>query len=116
MLSYKGILSIPWVSSSRAFFEKYPNQVLYWEAIRYGVANGCQILDFGRCSQGSGTFEAKRQWGARAVHCHWYYYPETARPPGGDVKRYAWFANIWKRLPLPVANVVGPWLRPSIPN
>ena len=86
------------------------------EAIRYGAANGCQILDFGRCSKGSGTFEAKRQWGARVVQLHWYYYPETTRPPGGDVKRYAWFTNIWKRLPLPVANVVGPWLRPSIPN
>lgn len=116
MLSYNGVLSIPWVSSSRAFFEKYPNQVLYWEAMQYGIASGCQVLDFGRCSKGSGTFEAKRQWGAKAVQLHWHYYPETTRPPGGDVKRYAWFANMWKRLPLPVANAIGPWLRQSIPN
>jgi FemAB-related protein (PEP-CTERM system-associated) len=116
MLSYKGILSIPWVSSSRAFFEKYPNQILYWEAIRYASANGCVALDFGRCSYGSGTYEAKRQWGAKPVRLHWYYYPETTRPPGGDVDRYGWFTDIWKRLPLPVANVIGPWLRPGIPN
>lgn len=116
MLSYNGMLSIPWVSSSRSFFEKYPNQVLYWEAMRYGIANGCRILDFGRCSKGSGTFEAKRQWGAKVDQLHWYYYPETTRPPGDDVNRYSWVTQIWKRLPIPIANVIGPWLRQSIPN
>jgi serine/alanine adding enzyme len=116
MLIHNGVISIPWVSSLRTFFDRYPNQLLYWEAMRFGIANGHRVLDFGRSSVGSGTFEAKRQWGAAPVQLHWYYHPETATPPGEDVKRLGWGTALWRRLPLPVANAMGPWLRKQIPN
>ncbi len=116
MLLYNGMISIPWVSSLRAFFDKCPNQALYWEAMRYGIANGDRILDFGRSSRNSGTYEAKRQWGAELVQLHWYYYPEGISPAGADAKQLGWAANLWRRLPLPLANTIGPWLRRGIPN
>jgi FemAB-related protein (PEP-CTERM system-associated) len=116
MLIHGGTISIPWVSSLRKHFDRYPNQLLYWEAMRFGIAQGHRILDFGRSSVGSGTYEAKRQWGATPVQLHWYYHPETSAPPGDDVKRLDWATTVWRRLPLRVANALGPWLRKQIPN
>ena len=116
MLLYRGVISIPWVSSRRRYFAQYPNQVLYWEAIRFGVAHGYETLDFGRSAVGSGTFEAKRQWGAEPTQLYWYHHPDTAAPAGRNLSHVSWMVPIWKRLPLPVANTLGPWLRRAIPN
>lgn len=116
MLIHAGMISIPWVSSLRSHFDRYPNQLLYWEAMRFGIAEGHRVLDFGRSSVGSGTYEAKRQWGATPLQLHWYYHPETSAPPGDDVKRLDWATSVWRRLPVSVANAIGPWLRKQIPN
>lgn len=116
MLLYNGMISIPWVSSLRSFFDKCPNQVLYWEAMRFGIANGYGLLDLGRSSRGSGAYEAKRQWGAEPVQLHWCYHPATAGSPGDGARRLAWAVGLWRRLPLTVANAIGPWLRRAIPN
>jgi len=116
MLLHGGMISSPWISSLRSAFEKCPNQVLYWEMMRFGLANGFPVLDFGRSSQDSGTFEAKRQWRPEPVQMYWFYSPVDARPPGEDVKRLSWAVGLWRRLPLPLANLAGPRLRRSIPN
>lgn len=115
-LFFNNVISIPWVSSLRRFFHRCPNQVLYWEAMRYGIANGYRVLDFGRSTRGSGTFEAKRQWGANEVQLHWVYWPEAATPPGVGKGRFSWASELWQYLPLFVANTIGPWLRRGIPN
>jgi predicted N-acyltransferase len=116
MLIFNGVISIPWVSSLRGFFDKCPNQILYWEAMRFGMTNHHRVLDFGRSSRNSGTFEAKRQWGAEPVQLYWYYSPDNLGSPGEDVQGFAWVANLWRRLPLPIANAIGPWFRRAIAN
>ena len=114
---YKDRIIIPgWISSLRPFFHLCPNQILYWEAMRFAIAKGYRLLDLGRSSWGSGTCEAKRQWGAEPVQLYWYYYPESALPPGEDAKRLTWAVRPWRWLPVPLANAVGPWLRRGIPN
>ncbi|HHT9154164.1 MAG TPA: GNAT family N-acetyltransferase, partial [Candidatus Hypogeohydataceae bacterium YC40] len=45
-LKFKKTLTIPWVSSLRDYFHLYPNNILYWEAIKFGCLNSYQILDF----------------------------------------------------------------------
>ncbi len=116
MLLFAGMISMPWVSSLRRFFDRCPNQVLYWEAMRFGIGHGYRVLDLGRSSRGSGTFEAKRQWGGQPVQLYWHYHPASAEPPGEDVRRLGWAARLWRRLPVPMANTVGPWLRRALPN
>jgi serine/alanine adding enzyme len=116
MLLHRKTVSVPWVSSLRSSFKKSPNQVLYWEAMRWGIGNGYRILDFGRSSKGTGTYEAKRQWGADEVQLYWHYHPESAGPPTEGIKRLAWAPRLWQRLPIPVANALGPRIRRAIPN
>ena len=72
MLLFNGMISIPWISSLRKFFDKCPNQTLYWEAMCFGIANDYRLLDFGRSSRDSGALEAKRQWGAKPVQLYWH--------------------------------------------
>jgi hypothetical protein len=117
MLMHRGVLSIPWVSSLRRYFDRCPNQVLYWEAIRFAIESGVNVLDFGRSSRGAGTFEAKRQWGAEPVQLFWHYFPEADQPVGeGGAHRLDWAARVWRHLPLAVANRLGPQIRKGIPN
>ncbi len=116
VLRYKDTVTIPgWISSLRAFFHLCPNQLLHWELMRFAIAGGYTSLDLGRSSRDSGTFEAKRQWHAVPQQLYWYYAPH-APPPGGDQSRFTRLADLWRRLPLPVANRLGPRLRKSISN
>jgi serine/alanine adding enzyme len=84
--------------------------------MRWGISNGYRIFDFGRSSKGTGTYEAKRQWGADVVQLYWHYHPESAGPPTEAIKRLAWAPRLWQRLPVPVANALGPRIRRAIPN
>ena len=56
---------VPWASSLREYFSLCPNNLLYWEMIRWGCKNGYQRFDFGRSSPDSGTYRFKKQWGAK---------------------------------------------------
>lgn len=116
MLLHGGMISMPWVSALRESSAKCPNQLLYWEVMRFGIANGFHTFDFGRSSRDSGTFETKRQWGAEPVQLHWHYAPPDAAPPGSEVQRASWAVDVWRRLPLGLVNRVGPWLRRGIAN
>jgi FemAB-related protein (PEP-CTERM system-associated) len=116
LLRHRDTISIPYVSSLRRFFERCPNQVLYWEAMRFAIAEGARTLDFGRSSRGAGTFEAKRQWGAQPTQLHWHYFPSGGGPPEDELRRLAWAQRLWRRLPLPVTKAAGPWIRRRIPR
>jgi FemAB-related protein (PEP-CTERM system-associated) len=115
-LEHCGTISIPWVSSLREHFSKSPNQLLYWRAMEHAIAIGAHTLDFGRSSIGTGTFEAKRQWGARPVQQYWYHYPERAGSSAENAERFNVAMRLWRRLPLGVANRLGPRIRGSIAN
>lgn len=115
-LFYKNIITIPgWISSLRSHFRLCPNQVLHWELMRFGIANGYQTLDLGRSTKDTGTFEAKRQWHANPSQLYWYYYPE-APPPEGEQSKLSRQAALWQRLPITLANTIGPVIRRKLPN
>lgn len=105
---------MPWVGSLRSTFARAPNQLLYWEVFRYAIARGCQVFDFGRSSVGSGTYEAKRQWGAEPVQLYWHRLP--GENSDGDVQRWQWATEAWRRLPVPVASLAGAAIRGRLPQ
>jgi len=118
-LFFRDTIMVPWVSSLREAFALCPNFVLYWEVIRFGCRSGYRVLDLGRSFKSAGTFEFKRQWGAKSHTLPWIFI--DARPGGRppvdrDASRYNLMIQAWKRLPMPVANTVGPWIRRQVPN
>jgi hypothetical protein len=118
-LFFRDTIMVPWVSSLREAFSLCPNFVLYWEVIRFGCENGHRTLDLGRSFKNAGTHEFKRQWGALDHTLPWISIDTTPGAPPSvdrDASRFAPMIAAWKRLPVPVANVVGPWIRGQVPN
>jgi FemAB-related protein (PEP-CTERM system-associated) len=120
VLTFRDTIIVPgWVSSLRSAFALCPNFVLYWDVIRFGCANGYRVFDLGRSFTHAGTFEFKRQWGAAPHPLPWRWLdtnPGRCPPVDRDRARLSPLVEGWKRLPLPVANLVGPWIRRQVPN
>jgi FemAB-related protein (PEP-CTERM system-associated) len=118
-LFFRDTIMVPWVSSLREAFALCPNFVLYWEVIRHGCETGYRTLDLGRSFRNAGTFEFKRQWGAQPHTLPWIFrdaVPGAAPSVERDTSRFAVLIEAWKRLPVPVANRIGPWIRGQVPN
>ena len=93
------------------------NMLLYWAFIERAAQRGLAVFNFGRCSPESGTHRFKLQWGARNVPLWWYQHVagRRAATPSPDDRAFAWGPRMWKRLPLPIANMLGPRVVRLIP-
>jgi FemAB-related protein (PEP-CTERM system-associated) len=109
----------PWASSLRRYFALCPNQVLYWEAIRRGIASGARRFDMGRSQWGSGTFQFKQQWGAEPVPLFYQYVLGRARSMPtleGQQHSFELATRLWRRLPLLLAAPLGERVRRLFPE
>ena len=109
---------VPWASSVRDHNHLCPNHLLYWNIIEAAILDGSDCLDFGRSTPHEGTYRFKEQWGATPLPLYWEY-PAL---PGGQIPdqspanpKFRAAVALWKRLPLPVANAVGPHIVRMIP-
>lgn len=109
-LSHNGVIEIPWASSLREYSKLCINEFMYWEMIKHGISSGMKKFDFGRCTKGSGTYRFKKQWAPEEKQLYWQYWaPKDSDLPSEDPKgSKAGLINIWKRLPLFLANSAGP--------
>jgi len=89
------------------------NDFLYWEVMRRAAARGYGRFDFGRSKSDTGAFAFKKNWGfePRWLEYEFYLAPGATVPDKNpNNPRYAGVIALWKRLPLPVANFIGPHL------
>ncbi|MBT8440203.1 MAG: FemAB family PEP-CTERM system-associated protein [Gammaproteobacteria bacterium] len=111
LLGYREQLEIPWASTIREVNHLSINMLLYWEALKFAISNKYRLFDFGRSTRDSGTFRFKQQWGAKPRQLYWHYWlQEGEKLPelNPDNPKYALAISIWKRLPLFLANRIGP--------
>ncbi len=106
-----------WASSLSAYNKVAPNMLLYWSFMERAMAEGVTLFNFGRCTPGAGTHRFKKQWGSRDEQLWWYQRSRTATAstPSPDDGAYSWGPRLWRRLPLSVANALGPRIVRSIP-
>jgi FemAB-related protein (PEP-CTERM system-associated) len=64
-------VSIPWASTLREYNRLAPNMLLYWNLLKVSCERGCEQFDFGRSTYGEGTYNFKKQWGAKPVLLDW---------------------------------------------
>ena len=117
-LSSRDTIENPWASSLREYRSLSPNTLMYWRMIEHAVATGHTTFDFGRSTPNEGTFHFKQQWGAQPTPLHWEYVLAKGRTlpnlsPSNPKYRAA--IALWQRLPLGVANRLGPHIVRSIP-
>lgn len=89
------------------------NDFMYWEVMRRAAERGFKVFDFGRSKRGTGAFSFKKHWGFEPEPLRYEYKLfKTDEVPAVNPTnpKYRLFIKAWKRLPLPVANVLGPVL------
>ncbi|MEY3272017.1 MAG: hypothetical protein RLZZ341_918 [Pseudomonadota bacterium] len=93
------------------------NDFKYWELMRRAAARGCTLFDYGRSKRGTGPFDFKRNWGFEPQPLHYEYrlYKRDTVPQNNPSNaKYRLMIEGWRRLPLPVANWLGPLIVKSL--
>ena len=96
-------------------YSAYP--YMYWKLMEKGVDNNMAIFDFGRSMKGSGAFSFKKTFGFEAEALPYQYHLVKDKDiPCMDpsTSRNKLITNTWKKIPLPLANFIGPVLYPVI--
>lgn len=118
MIGHADKLEIPWASSLRKSNHLGVNMYLYRNVLRKAVNDGYEYFDFGRSSIGASTHRFKKQWGAEAHTLHWNYWlkdPGNLPELNPQNPKYALAINVWRRLPVPIVNLIGPLLVRNLP-
>jgi FemAB-related protein (PEP-CTERM system-associated) len=87
------------------------NDIMYWEVMKRAADKGCRVFDFGRSKEGTGAYSFKKNWGFTPTPLTYEFKLRV-----GDIipdvnplnPKYRLMIETWKKLPLPVANLIGP--------
>jgi len=115
---YKETVIAVWGSSLDMYKAYHPDQLSNWEVIKYGCEKGFRYFDFGRCLRNTGVYSYKERWSGYPKQLYYQYYlnnvgkmPDTSQLNPDREK----FSKVWKKLPVEIANKLGPMLRSKIP-
>ena len=84
---------------------------MYWEVMRLAVERGYRLFDFGRSKVGTGAYDFKHNWGfePQALHYGYHLVRAGAVPENNpNNPKYRLFIKAWQRMPLALANFIGP--------
>ena len=93
------------------------NDFMYWDLMRRSCEAGYRIFDFGRSKRGTGAFDFKKHWGFEPeplVHEFKLLGVDTLPEVNPTNPKYSLFISAWRKLPLPVANTIGPFISRSL--
>lgn len=95
-----------------------PNNFMYWELMKYGIENGYKIFDFGRSKVDTGPYHFKRHFGMTPTPLNYkYYLVKKKELPNLNPtnSKFQLMIKLWQKLPLSVANLLGPRIVKYIP-
>lgn len=87
------------------------NDLMYWRLMRRAAERGCKVFDFGRSKVGTGPFSFKKNWGfpPRPIAHQFFLHRAKALPNLNPTNpKFSLAVKSWRKLPLPVANLIGP--------
>ena len=87
------------------------NDFMYWNLMQAAAARGARLFDFGRSKLGTGAYDFKKNWGFTAQPLPYEYqlYASRELPDNNPLSpKYQRFIKLWKKMPLALANVLGP--------
>jgi len=106
-----------YAGDAEAARELAANDFKYWELMRRACARGLATFDYGRSKQGTGSFSFKKNWGFEPTPLHYEYrlYKRDAVPQNNPSNaKYRLLIETWRRLPLALANRLGPYVVRSL--
>ncbi len=117
LFAFQGVIYAHWAASFQRFRPDRPNDLLYWEMMRWGCEQGFHCCNMGRSQWGSGNYEFKTLWGAETQPLYYQYYLRRGvEVPDFDLRaervaKYRWAVKAWQRLPVGITRRVGPYFR-----
>ena len=109
-----GLAVMPyWGGGTRAARQLRANDRMYYELMCHSRRRGCTSFDFGRSKTGSGPYAFKCNWGFTPEPLAYGIWtapgaaPRDADPTSTGNSRAV---ELWKRLPLRLANAIGPFI------
>ncbi|WP_037504515.1 FemAB family XrtA/PEP-CTERM system-associated protein [Sphingobium bisphenolivorans] len=86
------------------------NELMYYRLMGHGRERGMHVFDFGRSKTGSGQAAWKKSFGFDPVPLSYHSWSATGerRDISPTSPQYQRRVELWKKLPLPVANLIGP--------
>jgi len=112
-LYHKGAVMPYWGGGSHSARAWRANDLMYYVLMGHARRRGCTTFDFGRSKVGSGAFAFKKNWGFEAEPLSYAtrtadgWRPRSVNPAD---PRYRLQVALWQKLPLGVANRIGPWI------
>jgi len=100
-----------YAGGGRAARARAGHDFMYWEVMRRAVARGLNLFDFGRSKIGTGAHAFKKNWGfvPEPLHYRHLLAPGARMPENNPLNpKYRMLIAAWKRMPLPLANLLGP--------
>ena len=111
---YHGGAVMPyWGGGTRDARRLRANDRMYYELMLHARQRGCSAFDFGRSKTGSGAYDFKRNWGFEPEplsYAQWTAPGCAARDADPTSDKHSARIELWKRLPLPIANLIGPFI------
>lgn len=109
---YHGGAVMPfWGGGSHAARGARANELMYYKLMLHARERGMERFDFGRSKTGSGPFAFKKNWGFEPqplTYATWTAPGEKPRDVDPTSAAYSRKIAMWKKLPLPIANTLGP--------
>jgi FemAB-related protein (PEP-CTERM system-associated) len=93
------------------------NHFMYWDLMRRSAERGYRLFDFGRSKEGTGPYTFKKNYGFNPEPLHYeYFLVKSQDVPNVNPTnpKYQLLIKAWEKLPLPVANTIGPFLARSL--
>ncbi len=109
---YHGQTVLPyWGGGTAEAVPSRANLMMYWALMEHARARGATSFDFGRSKLGTGPYAFKKNWGFEPSPLHYEFrLAEGATMPdlNPNSPKYRAMTRIWSRLPLWLANRLGP--------
>lgn len=110
-LYFRGTVYPYWGGGTAAARALRANDAMYFALMGHARARGATRFDFGRSKTGTGAAAFKKNWGFTGVPRS---YATKSSGPARAVNplnpKYAMMVATWKKLPLPIATLTGPWI------
>jgi hypothetical protein len=82
--------------------------------MRDGAMRGYRLFDYGRSKRGTGSYDFKKNWGFEPQPLHYEYLLVRGKRVPEHNPRYRLLIKLWQRLPLSLANLIGPHVVKSL--
>ncbi len=112
-LYHRGIVMPYWGGGTAAARPARANDMMYFALMRHAREKGCTRFDFGRSKAGTGAAAFKHNWGFEGVLLAYAKRTATgqaAREINPLDPRFGLQVKLWSKLPLVIANRVGPMI------